>query len=237
MTGGDLIDLDVGLRGLGALLLTEETVATALQRVSAITCRCIAVDGGASVVVRRGGQLGIATFTGEHARPADDCQLEHGAGPCIDALATGELVHSHDLTADARWPSLAAPMAEIGVRTATSAPLVVGTDVVGSLNMYSTHPDAFSDATRESARLLAAQAAVTVANVKAHEQCRERADQLQQALDSRVVIEQAKGVLMEREGCDPDTAFALLRHTSQRANRRLRLVAEDVVLTAGSRHR
>ena len=231
----EILDLDLGLRELATLLLDEETVETTMSRVATVACRCVSGGTGASVALTKGGSPYSATWTDDRVRAVDDLQYEALEGPGVDALKTGEVVIACDVASDDRYPDLGPKAAAMGIRSILSAPLRVKVGVVGTLNVFSERPEAFDDAHVDSAELPAGQAAAMLANVRAHEECGERIRQLQEALDSRVVIEQAKGMLMERHRIGPDAAFDRLRERSQRANRRLRLVAADLVCESSVR--
>ena len=103
------------------------------------------------------------------------------------------------------------------------------------MNLYASPAHAFRPDQRQAVVLLGEQAGVVLANTRAFAETRERVRQLQEALDSRIVIEQAKGVLMERNRCDGETAFTMLKDQSQRKNQKLRLIAEAIVESVTAR--
>ena len=117
-----------------------------------------------------------------------------------------------------------------------STPLQVREGTIGALNVYSASLDRFGEWERSVARLFAAQASILLANAAAYAEAVTKSDQLQQALASRDLIGQAKGIIMEREHCTADDAFDRLRRTSQRENRKLTSVAQDVVELRGRCH-
>ena len=129
-----------------------------------------------------------------------------------------------DLREDPRWPRFAAPASEAGLRSALSLRLFHEGGRTGALNLFSTRPHAFDDESQQVGALLARHAALALA--AAHE-----VEQLQQAVATRDVIGQAKGMLMERHGLDADRAFAVLVRYSRDTNTRLRDVAEALVTT------
>jgi AmiR/NasT family two-component response regulator len=100
---------------------------------------------------------------------------------------------------------------------------------IGTLNIYSSQAKAFGLSDVETASMFAEQAAIVIANSVAYSTAQMTNAQLKEALESRELIGQAKGVLMERERCSPDEAFAILKQVSQRTNRKLRQVAQDVL--------
>ena len=235
------IDVDAGLRELSTLLFKQETLEGTMQRIAAVAARCVCssgtgAGGGASVLLLSGDEPYIATATDDRVRAVDQHWLDAREGPVIDALKTGETVVACNVGADERYPDAGPTACALGLLAAVSVPLGAGADqggeVIGALTVYADQAGAFGSDHVVAAELVAAQASALVVNMQTHAECQERIRQLQEALDSRVVIEQAKGILMERHRADPQQAFRLLRERSQRENRRLRLVAEDLVLLA-----
>lgn len=231
----DLLDVDVGLGELTSLLLDNETLASTLERVAVVANRCVTGGNGVSITLVKRGSPYTAYATDNRVRAVDEHQYERRLGPCLAALTSGELQVSCDGDGGHGWAELRHFAAALGVHSFLSAPLIVRGEPAGTLNVYSDRTDAFGGEEVAAAVLLAAQAAISVANAAAHEECLRRVAQLQEALDTRVVIEQAKGVLMERERVGPDAAFGRLRAASQDTNTKLRQVAAEVVATAGRR--
>ena len=131
------------------------------------------------------------------------------------------------------WAPLAELLAEHGFDHVLAIPLVADDGIVGAVNVYAA--DAPDDRDRHVLDLLAAQASAAIANARVFESTAQLADQLSTALESRAVIEQAKGVLMALQHCDEDQAFDILRRASQRSNKKLRDVAAELI--AGTRPR
>jgi GAF domain-containing protein len=142
-------------------------------------------------------------------------------------------MRSPDRAIDGRFPHYGPKAAERGAVSTLSLPLAADGRTVGALNLYSKQPDAFDRETVALGELLAAHAALAISAATAYYSSRDLADQMRQALESRAVIEQAKGVLMAQQGLDADQAFAMLVELSQRSNRKLREVAQSVVASAG----
>lgn len=164
--------------------------------------------------------------TDERLRRLDEAQYELGEGPCRQAILTHETVRVHDLATDPRWPSWGhAMVAELGIRSSLSFRLFIRPDRTwGALNVYSTTPDAFTDDDVEQGRIIAALAAAALARSINDEQ-------LAKALESRTLIGQATGMLMERYGLDAHRAFDVLRRLSSQHNVKLRDLADQVVHT------
>lgn len=151
-------------------------------------------------------------------------------GPCVDAFRRGRVVRVEDLDQGGDvWPRWAPEARELGVRAVLSVPLWVRDGPVGGLNMYSGEVRAWRDEEVQIARLMADMTASYVAHRWEIETSRRTNEQLQHALDSRVVIEQAKGVLASHLGCSVDHAFAVLRDHARRNRESLRAVAQAIV--------
>jgi len=161
--------------------------------------------------------------------------LPHGAptprggslGPCIDALDRDEVVWTADLPGDARWPRLGA--ASGNVRGVLAAPVGAAGRPVGTCTVLTSQPRQWSPADVGAMRAYATVLGRLLATATDASRKRELADQLQQALDRRVLIEQAKGVLMARVGVGADEAFELIRGEARSRNRRVTDVAGDVI--------
>ncbi len=157
----------------------------------------------------------------------DEIQYETGEGPCVEAAKDdARAVYGADVAHDERWPAFGPAAAARGIGSLISYKLAAD-GTVGALNLYARRPEAFGDADRESAYLLALFASVALASRLA----RLEAAELQKALESRDVIGQAKGILMEREKITADDAFDMLRRASQHLNRKLRDLADDIAAT------
>jgi GAF domain-containing protein len=120
---------------------------------------------------------------------------------------------------------------QLGCLSSLSVPLPVSEGVSGALNVYARQPNAFDEGSRSIAVRFASYAAVAAGNLHAYRSARDRADNLQVALESRAVIDQAKGILMERSKLTADQAFQRLARTSMQTNRRVRDIADHLVST------
>jgi GAF domain-containing protein len=180
--------------------------------------RCDAVG----ILLVREGKVVTAAVTDPAVRRADDLQMESGEGPCLEAITHRRHFISDDLRMDPRWRCWGPQAAQLGWRSILSVGLVGGDRPFGALNLYSRQTGYFSPEDLGVGEIFSAQAAVAVAGA------RER-DSLLQAVATRLLIGQAQGILMERYQIDADQAFTVLRRYSSHSNRKLRLVAEDVV--------
>ena len=159
----------------------------------------------------------------------DEWQYETGSGPCLDAARSNKTVIVDDSREDTRWPPVLAAMAAEGLLSSMSVPLPIQGESIGSLNVYSRWPNAFDASSVAIGERFAAFAAVAVINAVSYSNAAETAAQMQAAMASRAGIEQAKGIIMARVGCDPDRAFEVLVQQSQHENRKLRDVAAETV--------
>ncbi|MET0966391.1 MAG: GAF and ANTAR domain-containing protein, partial [Nakamurella sp.] len=144
-------------------------------------------------------------------------------GPCLDAVWVDGLFVVPHLVEDGRWPNWAPQAAELGVVSMLSLHLFTDA-ALGSLNLYSMRRREFSHSDIEAARVVAAHCSVVLAYSRNEQN-------LWQAIDSRNLIGQAQGILMERFGLTPERSFAVLRRYSQQHNRKLALIAEELVTT------
>jgi GAF domain-containing protein len=218
---------------LGTLSLRELSMESLLQSVADQATTVLPGGLEASVTLLVKGLPSTVASTGGVAVDLDEAQYQYGDGPCLHAASTGEAAEIVDTRTDSRWPEYARRATERGNRSSLSVPLVIDEDerVFGSLNLYAPEPGAFDEDSRAAAMAFGPYAAVAAGNVYAYQSARTTADNLQAALESRAVIEQAKGILIERYKVTPDHAFRLLAVASMNANRKLRHVAEDLVRT------
>ncbi|HWL34949.1 MAG TPA: GAF and ANTAR domain-containing protein [Frankiaceae bacterium] len=221
---------------LVGLLQTEESYEETLQRLADLACATIPRCSAGSVTLWAEGQPYTVVSTDDLAQQLDNAQYETLEGPCLDASRYGEVYVIPEMSADARWPVFADAATRQGIRSSLSLPLSVSGRSIGALNLYSTDHDGFDGAT-DVGRLFAGQASVAITNAEVYRASRTLAEQLQDAMASRAVIEQAKGVLMAEQGCTPEEAFALLRAASQRENVKLREIAERIVHGQAGRRR
>jgi GAF domain-containing protein len=186
-------------------------------------------DVEVSVTLVRGGHAHTAAFTGQLARRMDEWQYAEGRGPCLDASASGGVVSVPDLTVEQRWPQWAKRAEAAGVGSSLSIGLPIQQAVVGGLNIYASTPRAFDDEKATVAQRFAAYAAVALANAHLYDTTATLAQQMREAMVSRAVIEQAKGIVMAERRCAPDEAFSVLARVSQDTNRKVRDVAQALV--------
>ncbi|WP_091221452.1 GAF and ANTAR domain-containing protein [Geodermatophilus siccatus] len=217
-------------RALSQVALADRSLDDVLGEVTDIAARSIPGAEATSITLVRGDKAFTAAHTGEMALAADELQYERGYGPCMDAGRAGVVLRVDDMRTEQRWREYTARVLEVGVRSSLSMPLPYQGSSIGALNIYSTQPAAFASQDSEEAATAVAEAvAVLVANADAHDRLGAHAHNMRLAMESRAVIEQAKGVLMAQQGVDAEQAFEVMRDASQRYNRKLRDIARGIV--------
>ncbi len=161
---------------------------------------------------------------GQLAARCDKLQEQLGEGPCITALLESDIIRIDDVAGDARWPQFAARAVDLGVRSMLACRLSTQRDKLGALNMYSTRTNAFTPESEAMATGYAAHVSLALSAL-------DREANLRRALESREMIGQAMGILMERHRITASQAFDVMVHASQRSNVKLRLIAEELVRT------
>jgi GAF domain-containing protein len=222
-------ELDNAVRTLSRLLLAEETLEATLGRVAGLACRTLEACDLASVTMINDGRPSTPVQTDPQANDLDAAQYRSERGPCLEAYSVREPVQGAIAQSAPRWPEFTAAAEQVGVRSVLAVPLVVGERPVGALNLFSKTADRYDETAEETAVLFSEQAAVACANAEVYWRTYSLTEHLREALESRDVIGQAKGILMARRGCTADVAFEALRKVSQHRNIKLREVAEQVV--------
>jgi GAF domain-containing protein len=217
------------LARLSADVLGEADLPASLERVCRVASDVVERCDGCSVTLRADGSQVASAGDGPWATDLDALQSVEQEGPCLDCLRTSSLVRVRDLARDSRFPSYGPRAAQRDAHSVVSVPLSGDGRTAGALNLYSRRPDAFDTDDVALASLLAAHASLALQAAIAFRSSRDLAAQLQAAMESRAVIEQAKGVVMERTRCSADAAFTALVTRSQSANRKLRDVAWELV--------
>jgi GAF domain-containing protein len=223
---------------LSAVLLSRETPESTLRLIAGLITRVLPACDGAGVTLISGRHILTVAQTDQTVELVDQIQRETGQGPCAAAIedrAPGSIVVD-DMRAESRWPQYAARVRELGVGSMMALPLRAD-ELLGSLNLYATEPHAFTADDGAVGAVFAAHAAVALANAQTHAADTREIDTLRSALDTRSVISQATGILMERDRISSDEAFQRLRTVSQRLNRKVRDVAEDVLQITEHRRR
>lgn len=173
--------------------------------------------------------LHVMAASSEATRLLELFQLQNEEGPCLDCYLSGRTTVSEDLGAEERWPRFASEARASGFRSVVALPLRLRQEVIGALNLFRPEPGRLDDIDLRAGQALADVATIGLLQQRALRQAHLLADQLHGALTSRVVIEQAKGVLSERAGLDMTEAFDRLRVHARAHNRRLAEVAQAVI--------
>lgn len=219
------------LEELGRLALREHSMESVLERVADLTAEVMPGDPGTSVTVLLRDRPMTVAYSKRLAIDLDETQYERNYGPCLHAARTGSIVEVRDMRADDRWPDFARRATEVGVLSSLSIPIPVGEPITAALNTYARNAHAFDAECQSIGGKLGSYAAVAIENMYAYEDARAMAEHLKTALESRAVIDQAKGILMERYKLTADVAFQLLTRTSQATNTKVREIAEYLVTT------
>ena len=218
------------LDGLARLVLADENLQTVLERVVNLVKWVMPAGAEASVTVLRQQRPTTAAFTGELALHLDERQYAQGYGPCLDAAMSGQFIEITDGRSEDRWPDYIETFLRSGALSSLALP-VPAVQLAACLNVYAPTVGAFTDQHRHVGAEFAAYAAVALSNVDTVQEARDQAEHMRAAMASRAGIEQAKGILMERYKVTADEAFRLLTAVSMRTNRKVRDLAEDLVLT------
>ena len=174
--------------------------------------------------IRRRREVHTAASTGELPRAVDQAQYDTAQGPCLDTLYEHETVRVVDMAAERRWPDFSRRAAGLGVGSMLALQLYVRGSDLGALNLFSRERAAFTDDSERVGLLFAAHAGVALAGAQ-------QQAELRRAVDTRDLIGQAKGMLMERYRISADQAFAVLVRVSQAGNRKLVDICAELVDT------
>ncbi|SFB06510.1 GAF domain-containing protein [Amycolatopsis marina] len=217
------------LEALSGDLDREQELGVLLQRVCEQVVRAVPDADLAGVMMSRDGVPETVAITDERVHDIDDAQYQAGEGPCLRAMGTGELVRSSAEEARERWPDFARALAEAHVGSFLSAPLVIDSQFSGALNLFGLQPHGFQELEARILEIYAIAVETALRSTWRYLQARTKVSQLEQALTSRAVIDQAKGILMAARGLTANEAFQELVKQSQRENVKLRDFAEEFV--------
>lgn len=223
MPSGENHDLAQQLAQVARELLGAGDVQQTLQRM--VDLAVATIDGcdhaGLSLVV--GGRIETPAHNDRIPEIVDEIQNTTGEGPCMDAIREHEVFETGDLAVEVRWPRFSTEVVErAGVHSALAMRLFTEHDTMGALNLYAEATDAFDDEDRSVASIFAAHAAVAL-------RAAQRQEHLIDAIETRDVIGQAKGIIMTRSGVNDEEAFEVLRDASNRMDTKLREVARRIV--------
>jgi GAF domain-containing protein len=197
-----------------------------------LTERCVALLGVSAaglLLTDQRGALQLVAASSERTRLLELFQLQTDQGPCLECFRTGRPVSVTNLPTAGRWPRFTAAAAEVGFAAVHALPMRLRDEVIGALNLFDVDPSTLDEATLRIGQALADVATIGLLQQRAIHRREVLAEQLQAALHSRILIEQAKGVLAERMHLDLDDAFTLLRSGARSHNRRLSELAQAIV--------
>ncbi|MCU1484864.1 MAG: hypothetical protein JWN67_1610 [Actinomycetia bacterium] len=205
-----------------------------VELLSRVTDRCVDVlDIAAAGIMLAApdGELRVMASSSEAMRVLELFELQAQEGPCLDCHRTGEAVLNQDLAAaNGRWPRFTAEALTAGFGSVHALPMRLRGAVIGALNLFQVDVGELRRADIDAAQALADIATIAILQHRAVHEAQVINEQLQQALNSRIVIEQAKGMVAERRGIDMESAFGVLRDHARRHNVRLADLAADVII-------
>jgi Response regulator with putative antiterminator output domain len=203
----------------------ETALAELTESVTGVLGLC-----GSGVTMLEDGRLRFVTAVSEASGELERIQEEQQSGPCQDAYDTGEVVRVTDVRVETvKWPESAAAAERLGVAGVAGIPMRLGGQIIGALNLYSAEPREWSEEDLAVAAVLADVATSYVINASKIRQQQQLSEQLQHALESRVVIEQAKGITAQQNSVTVDQAYQLMRGHARSNHASLRAVAEAIV--------
>lgn len=215
---------------LADTLVDDFDVVEFLYQVTVRCAKVLDVAAAGVLLTDLRGSLQVLAASTEETRLLEVLQLQTDQGPCPECFHTGRAISVPDLDAvEARWPEFVVEARQSGFASVHALPMRLRTQVIGALNLFGTRPGELAPETVRLAQALADVATIGLLQARAIRQQETLAEQLQVALNSRIVIEQAKGVIAERRQLDMDQSFSLLRWTARNGNRRLSDVARAIV--------
>ena len=216
------------LQTLSSLLVSDDPLARTLDTVVDLSVKVLPGCDSAGVTLRVDGRDLTAAASDEFAHAIDKIQYELDEGPCLTALEEGLVQRTEALSEESRWPRFSRQATDEGLNCVLSLPLK-GDGMAGALNLYSKTERTFDVSTIAAGEVFATQTSIALQNAQTYIAARSVSDQLNEALKTRDMIGQAKGILMEREGVSDPEAFEMLKTISQNSNVKLRDIAQKLV--------
>ena len=214
---------------LADTLASEFDIVDFLQGLSADSVAILGAEAAGVMLADARGGLRLIASSDERMRLLELFELQGAQGPCLDAFSTGRAVQASAAVSRIRWPVFAPYASDAGFQMMCAVPLRVRADIIGALNLFRDTDEPFTEAEMDIAQAMGEMAAIGLIQERAMRERTLLTEQLQAALSSRVVIEQAKGMLAEYLRITVDDAFQLLRNYARDRNRKLSHVASDVV--------
>jgi GAF domain-containing protein len=222
------------LRELDDLRYSAGNLDEALRRIVQATHGLFAVDGAGLMLIDPDQLLRNVAVSDGRVHDLEGLQIEHGEGPCVDAFEQKAMADADDLAGERRWPLFAPAAVGRGMRAVLASPIPYNQHAIGVVVVFSCDVRPWSPEGKLALVAFTDLAALTIANTMQSQERGELAEQLQGALDSRVVIEQAKGVLVARTGVSEREAFERLRRQARDQRRRVVDLAAEVIREAES---
>ena len=214
---------------LADTLASDFDVVDFLHGLSKDSVKILQAEAAGVMLADARGGLRLIASSDERMRLLELFEIQSAQGPCLDAYSTGRAVQASAADSRARWPVFASQASGAGFQVMCAVPLRVRTDVIGALNLFRGSDEPFTGSEMQIAQAMAKMAAIGLIQERAVRERNLLATQLQAALNSRVTIEQAKGMLAEYLTTTVDDAFTLLRSYARYHNRKLSEVASDVI--------
>ena len=235
-TAGLSAELSSALTQMAGLVLSRETVDTAVALVTTLAEATIAGTTGAGVTIADEHGKRSKAASNQLVEQADALQYELDEGPCLTAWRTRQLVRIDDTVTDSRWPHWNNAAAQLGVRAVLSVPMVVDDESIGAIKVYSDQPARYGKHEERVMTLFGEQAAILLANTQSLQQARRLSRQLTDALRGRDVIVRATGVLLARGAADEAAAFTALTDAARRSGQTVQQLARELLaaLVAGN---
>jgi GAF domain-containing protein len=208
-------DLSAVFRRMSGVLLSDETLQSALRLVTTLATETVPGSSGAGVSLTDAGLLVTTAASDAIVERADTLQYEVGAGPCLEAMRTLRVVRVDDLARETRWPDWTSRVRQLPLASVLSVPLRLHGDVTGALKVYATQPALFGDREERLLTMFAEQATVLLANVRSRDELEQANARLRAVVRSRDLVSMAKGILMARDDLAEHAAFAALVETAR----------------------
>jgi GAF domain-containing protein len=210
-------------------LTTDFDVVDLLHTLVEQCTQILDTDAGGLMLVDGDGHLQLMTSTSEAADFVEVMQIDAASGPCIECFATGSTISVPNIqSTGGRWPAFQKAALQHGFKSAHATPLKLRGQVIGTMNLFSRKRSALTERDAALAQALADVATIGILQERLVREGNIVAEQLHLALDSRILIEQAKGVVAHSLSLDMDEAFAVLRNHAQKNNLTIRYVAEEI---------
>jgi GAF domain-containing protein len=224
------LDLSTACVELQNLILDSPDVTDFLHQLAMLAAAIVPATH-CGITMHRAGQVATVVSSDDVATRMDEVQYTRGHGPCLEAIARGVRVEVPDMSLEVRWGDYPAHAVAHGILSVVSVPLRIDGDPVAALNLDAAVPHAFTDHDVTRAEAFAGQAATALTILLRHTGHTVIDDELREALATRAVIDQALGILMVTRRITSREAFEVLRHASQTTNRKVSVIAAELIET------